>query len=526
MHRRQRLLAPLPPGAFVGRLINAAAPAPHSDPTMIVVRCPDSYLPERKYILDVMLRDFLDVDYRLEFHTHPDVCIFAANPASNRVITLPDVLFQTPQSDWLTTTSLPRSPLPRHNLPAESASDIPFDRSVPLVYGRLEPNTPFITSTGRTMTIALDIFGSAFFMLTRYEEYVVNRRDSHGRFPPGASLSARESIFDRPLVNEYLELLWRALTWLDPSLQRSPRRSRIILSHDVDRPLLIEPGDSWRSVLRKAFRDLHARRPVAQAFRRLSSYICVRALGVHCDPYNTFDFIMDEAERHGLRTTFNLMTGATNTDFDPPCYVDDPFMSALAARVLARRHLLGFHPSYGTAATSSRFAAEFTHFQRLLHDHAGSSPVFGGRQHYLRFQNPGTWRNWDHSGAAYDSTLGFADRAGFRCGVCYDYPVFDLDARTTLRLREQPLIAMDTAILKAAGHSLAHARSSILRMHAICRRYNGDFTLLVHNSTLHTRARRRWFSDVLRLLTAAPFAPLTDQPGASLPISDALRQAA
>ena len=39
----------------------------------------------------------------------------------------------------------------------------------------------------------------------------------------------------------------------------------------------------------------------------------------------------------------------------------------------------------------------------------------------------------------FDSTLSYADKEGFRCGVCYDFPVFDFLERRQLKLREFPL---------------------------------------------------------------------------------------
>ena len=46
------------------------------------------------------------------------------------------------------------------------------------------------TSTGAAMTV--DVLGSIFFLLTRYEEIVIGTRDRHGRFPASASIAGRE----------------------------------------------------------------------------------------------------------------------------------------------------------------------------------------------------------------------------------------------------------------------------------------------------------------------------------------------
>ena len=68
-------------------------------------------------------------------------------------------------------------------------------------------------------------------------------------------------------------------------------------------------------------------------------------------------------------------------------------------------------------------------FERLIsvaEEEGICQDVWGGRQHYLRWEAPTTWRAWEEAGLDYDSTLTFADHAGFRCGVCFEYPVYDI----------------------------------------------------------------------------------------------------
>jgi hypothetical protein len=49
--------------------------------------------------------------------------------------------------------------------------------SIPILYG-----SPGIVKNNNHLHLNLDIFGSAFFMLTRYEELVIKDRDQHDRF--------------------------------------------------------------------------------------------------------------------------------------------------------------------------------------------------------------------------------------------------------------------------------------------------------------------------------------------------------
>ena len=47
----------------------------------------------------------------------------------------------------------------------------------------------------------------------------------------------------------------------------------------------------------------------------------------------------------------------------------------------------------------------------------------------------------------WESSMGYSDLPGFRCGTCYAYPVYDCIERKKLKLREKPLIVMDATLV-------------------------------------------------------------------------------
>lgn len=115
----------------------------------------------------------------------------------------------------------------------------------------------------------------------------------------------------------------------------------------------------------------------------------------------------------------------------------------------------------------------------------------GGRQHYLRWETPTTARTYEAAGLGQDSTLTFADRTGFRCGTCHDYPFFDVHERRALRIIEQPLVLMEGTVMEfmRLGDSNA-ALEKMMRLKETCQRFDGTFTLLWHNSYLETQRKR------------------------------------
>ncbi|HKP16922.1 MAG TPA: polysaccharide deacetylase family protein [Gaiellaceae bacterium] len=377
---------------------------------------PSGYAAERAYVARVLLGEYLGLD--VEVGEAP-VQAWEVRCGEGS-FTIPDVLFQTPERTWLTHASLPGD------------GDL---------YGE-------------------DVFGSAFFLLTRYEEAVRDERDEHGRFPAEASILVREEVIERPLVNEYGEALWRQLLELAPRLERRQRTFRVVPSHDVDYPY---------STLRQRVSAIRQGQLRAALPR---------------DPFDSFDLLMDESERRGLRAAFYFIPD------DAPYSLDEPRIRELLRRIHLRGHEIGYHASYHAFQDAERTQREFERLLAVCRAEGIKQDHWGGRHHFLRWE-PATWAAWEEAGLAYDSTVGFTNRPGFRAGACFEYPVFDLHARRELRLHERPLVLMDTPTLdrqELPDEELVHL---IDRLRDQCRRYRGDFTVLWHNNWLVTERQRR-----------------------------------
>src|SRR4051812_28312303 len=224
---------------------------------MLEVEAAGTYEPERRYILDVMLRERLGLEWRLVPGERSDWRIGLAGDAGRRLV-MPDVLFATAPADWLTPAALPARPL--------VWCDGGHSGRVPVLYGAGGSGPPFAVAPER-VELTVDVLGGAFFMLVRYEEVVVRERDGHGRFAAASSLAHAEGFLDLPVVDAYVELLWTALQRLWPRLARPPRRYRVALSHDVDRPLAAT-GRRAPGLVRQLGADALVRRDPGLAVRR------------------------------------------------------------------------------------------------------------------------------------------------------------------------------------------------------------------------------------------------------------------
>lgn len=117
--------------------------------------------------------------------------------------------------------------------------------------------------------------------------------------------------------------------------------------------------------------------------------------------------------------------------------------------------------------------------------------------HYLRWEQPTTLRAWAEASMNYDSTLGYADRPGFRCGTCHEYSAFDPVMQQTLSLRIRPLIVMECSVFDDAYAGLGVTEEALVLINTLkqrCIDAGGVFALLWHNSYLRSHELENIYS--------------------------------
>jgi len=459
---------------------------------------PPGYAEERNYVFRVIFEEFLGLSYDCQESPGNTVQIRLIHAPEESVIVWPDVLFQTKPENWLTEASLPQAPLPEWNASYDLPDANLLKGSIPVIYGKLVRGESWFTRKEKVIQLGLDIAGSVFFMLTRYEEAVLPFRDEHGRFSAKKSLAFRGSFLDRPIVDEYIEVLWACMKNLWSGLRRRKREYRVWLSHDVDNPLCAV-RKPWVMVLRNAAGDLIRRRNIRLFTHRIQSKILNDP---QFDPCNTFDFIMSMSERYSLKSTFFFKAGRSNPLYDDNYSLEDARIQTLMQNIYKRGHELGIHPSYESYRDQKTLRLEYEKLQQIAESLGIYQERWGSRQHYLRWENPVTWQICEETGLDYDATLGFADHVGFRCGTCHEFPVFNLRTRRPLSLRERPLIAMDATLL--AHQYMALRPEQVLewieRLATICRGFGGTFSLLWHNSSLIQSWESQLYLEILGVI--------------------------
>lgn len=434
----------------------------------LTIQIPNNNIPERTYAVRILFQHFLGLDVEIQSMEITKTIV----SWSNKQIVFDDCLWS--HNDCL-------EYLNEENLPKVfyDTNKFVLEKDIPVIYG-----TSKLDCQADSIYCGIDVFASIFFMLTRWEEYIVKERDEYKRFIGKNSIAFKHGFLNRPVVNEYVEFVWNMLTSLGFEGPRKKRLFQIVLTHDVDDP----------------FMRLRIARVSKYIFQSVCKLQFQEALGylpdLSKDPYNSYDFLMDISESLNIKSHFYFMSSHWHIMERKKSPYLTRRLKSVVSRIEDRGHIIGFHPGYFSVDSLENWIEEKEWAESFL-----QRQLKEGRQHYLRFIMPETFSFWERNSMDIDSSLSYHDEDGFRCGTGDIYPVFNFLTRNCYHLCERPLILMD-ATVSSYKHCSMNEIVRIMNYYlSIGKRYQMPITFLFHNSSfLGTKGRelKKIYESVLR----------------------------
>lgn len=376
------------------------------------------------------------------------------------------------EKSYLQKNHLPDLPLPKYY--SEELIELIDAEDLPIIYlGEEEKSSkkPYIQLKSGQIKTNIDFIASSFFLLSRYEEIVNTKYDDYGNFIAEESIAFKEGFLLRPLVNEYLEVIWFWLKQISPGLQRKERRFHLRLTHDIDYLKF------WTKQRRIKYLELLLRR---RDWKTFAKYLWRNILWLFKKPKDSFDFILEICEKYRIVSYFYFLIDGTNAldrGFDP----HTSEVKELIQKLEQAGHRVGLHPSYSSFRDEQQLRHEKDIFEKYV-----TNKNYGVRKHYLRIRVPESFRLLEKMAFKHDSSLGYLTHDGFRASVCYPYKLFDIKENRELDLWEYPLIAMDRSLSSALFRNLSYPEVKKELMDRIDKVafFNGCFVLLIHNTQL------------------------------------------
>lgn len=324
----------------------------------------------------------------------------------------------------------------------------------------------------QTTVFNFDIIASIFYILSRAEEYRSSSLDQHDRFEPGGSVLYRSKVLLRPVIDYYLEELKK--TFDDHGIEYEEKvKPTAILSHDVDLPI--------RSV-KGSIRRLWAGKGCFRS-RLVGLRDSIRSrLSGGSNPYWNFQKYTDVEKHYGFRSAFYFSNPRQRSKYDPKYDIRGKKFIDLFDKIAAGGFEIGLHGSYNSLARTENITGEKNDFEAVT-----GKKTSGFRAHYLRLNIDDGFQKLNDAGFMYDSSMGFAKAAGFRCGTGRPFFCFDLKRNRALPLIEIPFAIMEKtlfeeynmadirSVLDGLISEAAFHRSAIGFLWHICSGYDIDF---------------------------------------------------
>jgi hypothetical protein len=339
-----------------------------------------------------------------------------------------------------------------------------------------EDHKAFFPVYSERPALPFDPFAAAFFLVSRYEEYLPYRKDRFGRFDASESISFKHDFLHKPVVNIWAEKIKLLLIEKYPDIKFKKRRFRFSPTVDIDSAYAFKHKGIVRT-LAATMRDVFQLNFVetAERFGVLT--------GRMKDPFDTFDFLLTLQKEFNLHPIFFILM-ADYGRYDKNLPVTGVHFQQLI-KWLADYAEVGIHPSFDSNTKFNLLEREVERLSKIL-----NREITQSRQHFLRLNFPVTYRNLIQADITDDYTMGYASMPGFRAGICDPYPFYDLDLETETMLMIHPFQIMDGALRDYMMKNIEESQEIIRSVIDEVKTVNGTFISLWHNESLSDQ--KRW----------------------------------
>jgi hypothetical protein len=345
-------------------------------------------------------------------------------------------------------------------------------------------NNEFASINKSKLIINADIITLSFIMLSRYEEGLIKERDRYNRFEYRNSLACKYDFIDIPIVDEYAMLLRMWLLEFIPDLKIIKRKGKVIPTHDID--FILRFGNLFKNIKTIIGGDIIARKSLSIAYRSIEQCITTSKVPKNDPLILAINKLIEISDEAGLCSVF-FFKGQRKGQKDCTYDVFIPEVKYCMDFIKEAGMKVGMHAGYDSYINGLIFKREKEDIETVY-----GSNINSVRQHFLRFDIDNTIQIWQDSGIQNDSTLGYAEREGFRCGTCHEYYLYDLKNDTESTVKENPLIVMEGTLFQYRGQNIENSLDKISKLYQRCQSVEGDFVILWHNHSIFRDFREKF----------------------------------
>ncbi len=398
----------------------------------MTVTLPDNFPNERKYIIDLFLKDFLGLDYSVKYHKKPEY-LFEFSGKSLKVNDHFFFRFST-INDLLRSVNLPGKII-------YVEDELLPEDDLPVLYGK-----DYIHKDKNEIICDVDIFAGAFVLLTSFEQLVLSYRDELNRFPEEHSFVLKNRLHTRPVVNEYAMFLKNCFEFLGLEVNYNA---------NFERKLLVEVLKLGK--IRSLFSRLFSKSNVSGSFVRYDEVL------KDTDSWSLFEFFIRIAKDYEYDVEFFFFSDENKIrDF---YNLDDKTLKSIL-NTLKRKKLKA-----GILADGFD-DADFLASKKFLK--TNDIRFFRGKVDFSQDAEL-----LEKAGFENDFSIAAETDFGFYRGICTPFYLYDFRRRQKSKLKTYPVIVSSYAV--SNNEPVERQFWQIERLYDFTKKYQGSFLVLWEN---------------------------------------------
>lgn len=337
---------------------------------------------------------------------------------------------------------------------------------------------------GDKSAMPFDIFAAAFYLLSRYEEYLPHVKDQYGRFLATESVAFKNGFLHQPVVDIWAQKFKEALQLQFPEFEFPKKTYSIKPIIDVPSPYHFKLKGIMRSfggVVKDVF-----------AFKLKNLYNRFMVIfGLKHDPYDTFKYIINRQRLSKFKFLFFFYIGDYST-YDKGVNPQKSGFVSLIKHV-ADYCEVGLKTSFFAIDNVAILKKEKLTMEDIL-----NTTLKASRQSFSKINLPESYRNLIELEILEDYTMGYVNQIGFRAGSCTPFFFYDLDYEIQTPLKVHSYHVMDYALLK--NYSLLDKKKTLNEIINEVKQVHGQFIPVFHNYTFSDIERWKGFKELFNII--------------------------
>ena len=339
-------------------------------------------------------------------------------------------------------------------------------------------------TTSEKSSMPYDIFAAAFYLLSRYEEYLPHVKDDYGRFLASESLAFKHQFLHQPVIDIWAYKFKDILKAQFADYEFPIKTYTVQPVIDVPMAYYFKQKGLMRTI-GGTVNDISGLK-LRRLFQRYQSIF-----GFKRDPYDTFKWIINKQKQTNNKFIVFFLIGDYST-FDKNININKKRFVSLIKSV-SDYCKVGLKASYFALDDIDILKKEKQKMESIT-----NYPLEASRNSFSKLNLPESYRNLIELEVKQDFTMGYIGHSGFRAGTCTPFQFYDLDYEIQTPLQVNSFHCIDFTLLKR--QSLLDKKQDLQQLIFEVKKVNGTFTPIFHNYSFSDDERWKGFRDLFSIV--------------------------